>query len=67
MPQAHAQGDKLISHQYSSRKNLLDTSVPANGVSLVVSTNEAHNSTTQEYTLQDAKKNTFLRVETFLA
>jgi hypothetical protein len=61
------EGDMLISHKYSSRKHLPDTSVPANGVSLVVNTNEAQYSTTQKYTLKDANNNIFLCVETSLA
>jgi len=60
------QGDSLFAHQYSNRRNQPDTNVPANGVSLVVNTNEPQSWTTQKYTLKDANNNIFLRVETSL-
>jgi hypothetical protein len=61
------EGDVLISKSYSSRRNQLDTNIPANGVSLVVNMTLAQSWTTQQYELKDANSRVFLRVETSLA
>jgi hypothetical protein len=61
------EGDVLVSHKYSSRKNEPDTNIPANGVSLVVKMTRAQPPTTQKYELKDANNRVFLRVETSLA
>jgi hypothetical protein len=62
-----AEGDWLLSHQYSSRQNQPDTNVPAHGVSLVVDMLEAQPAETQKYALKDTNNKIFLRVETSLA
>lgn len=61
------EGDVLVSHKYSSRKNEPDTNIPANGVSLVLKMTRAQPPTTQKYELKDTNNRVFLRVETSLA